>query len=53
MLEAAFRIESDPQIARQRQGFDLWKIKEEEDLVNKERVVVSEGVRYFQEIDIY
>ena len=44
VLEAGFRIESDPHIARQRQGFDLWKVKEEDDLVNKERVVVSEGM---------
>lgn len=42
VLEAAFRIEADPQ-TRARQGFDMWKVKEEEDLVNKERVVVSEG----------
>jgi trafficking protein particle complex subunit 8 len=48
-LEAAFRAESlvvhgpisDKQ---QRQGFDLWKAKEDEDLENKERVVVVEGM---------
>lgn len=48
VLEAAFRMETDPQTVRARQGFDMWKVKEEEDLVNKERVVVSEGtINYF------
>eukprot|EP00026_Physarum_polycephalum_P000876 Phypoly_transcript_00877.p1 GENE.Phypoly_transcript_00877~~Phypoly_transcript_00877.p1 ORF type:complete len:1286 (+),score=165.39 Phypoly_transcript_00877:53-3910(+) len=43
ILEAAFRIETDPFSApRQRQGFDLWKMKDDDDLVNKERIVVSE-----------
>ncbi len=42
VLEAGFRAEAEP--PQNSRVFDLWKSKEEEDLINKERVVVAEGI---------